>query len=268
MSKELTPGQIISTKKSSIRKLNNLLEGYINSNIPEEQKKAYLISSWLQQFVSFISFENNFDPTKNISYKRGNVIKVNLGFNVGCELGGPHYAIVLDKNNKHSSDTVTIIPLVSTKEGKDIYERDVFLGNELYNTLNARYKAQTEELEARSKEVNGFIEVIPPLLNGLKRLKSSAEINSSIEELEEKLNSLNRLHSELNGEFKRNEQLGKEISFMKEGSIARIEQITSISKMRIWIPKKSTDALYNISYSENTMRRINEKVKELFVFDE
>ena len=53
---------------------------------------------------------------------------------------------------------------------------------------------------------------------------------------------------------------------MKEGSIVKIEQIRTISKMRIWIPKTSKDPLYNISLSQPTMDKINSKLMELFIF--
>lgn len=268
MGKVLTTGQIISTKKASIRKLNNLLEGYINSTDTDIQKKAYLISSWIQQFVSYVSFEEKFDPTKNISYKRGNIIKANLGFNIGCELGGPHYAIVLDKNNKHSSDTLTIIPLISAKEGKPVYERDIFLGNELYNTLNSRYNTLAAECLVQFEELEKVNTMAKNLLQTIKTLPDSPELSHKIDEIEKMQSNFSKRHQALLKDLQYYDSLKKEISIMKEGSIARIEQITSISKMRIWIPKSTTDALYNISYSENTMRRINEKVKELFVFDE
>ena len=48
-------------------------------------------------------------------YKRGEIVKVHLGFNVGSEEGGLHYAVVLDKNNAKSSPVITIIPLTSVK---------------------------------------------------------------------------------------------------------------------------------------------------------
>lgn len=53
-------------------------------------------------------------------YKRGSIIKANLGFNVGNEEGGLHYCIVLDKTNALSSGTLTVIPLTSIKENKSI----------------------------------------------------------------------------------------------------------------------------------------------------
>ena len=59
-----------------------------------------------------------------------------------------------------------------------------------------------------------------------------------------------------------------EIENMKTGSIAKIEQITAISKMRIYTPKKAADFLSGIRLSANTMSRINKKIKEFYIFDE
>lgn len=68
-----------------------------------------------KDYVKYISFEDKFKPTRNISYKRGNIIKVNFGFNIGSEQGGLHYAVVLDKKNDHHSPVITVIPLTSVK---------------------------------------------------------------------------------------------------------------------------------------------------------
>lgn len=268
MGKQLNTEQIILSKKSSIRKLNNLLEGYINDPNPDIQKKAYLISSWIQQFVSFISFEKQFVPAKNISYKRGNIIKVNFGFNIGCELGGPHYAVVLDKNNKHSADTITVIPLVSLKETKKVYERDVFLGNELYNTLNAKFSSILSNCKTHLEELSKMDKMLNHLITVLEHLPDSDDKNAKLLEANAFRDNYDKSYSELEKEIEQCEALQKEISQMKQGSIARIEQITTVSKMRIWIPKKCEDILYNVSFSENAMKKINKKLKELYFFEE
>lgn len=264
MSKQLSTSDVIASKKRSIRKLNNYLEACINNQDVSVQKKAYLISSWLNNFVSMVSFEDRFDPKRNVSYKRGNVIKADFGFNIGCELGGLHYAIVLDKNNKHSSDTVTVIPLTSIKDDKSIYERDIALGSELYNTLLAKYNNTYNILSSRINELEEYIK----LLDVVKSL--SAEEQNLLEKeypLTEKIDSLYKELLSLREEVRSLTLLEKEIQNMKEGSIAKIEQITTISKIRIYIPKKTTDVLYNISFSENAMKKINDKIKELYVFD-
>lgn len=268
MGKDLSIGQIIFTKKASVRKLNNLLEGYINNPNPDIQKKAYLISSWLQQFVSYVSFENQFDPTKNISYKRGDIVKVNFGFNIGCELGGPHYAVVLDKHNKHSADTITVIPLISVKPDKRVYERDVFLGNELYNTLYAKFTSSLNKCKSHQEELKRMRTITIDFLDALSQLPDSDDKNEKMIEANVLKEEYQASSEELDREISHCETLLAEIRQMKMGSIARIEQITTVSKMRIWIPQKSTDALYDIRFSENAMKKINSKLKELFVFDE
>ena len=51
-------------------------------------------------------------------YSRGDVIKVNLGFNIGNELGGLHYCIVLNKYDNTRNGALNVIPLTSRKDNK------------------------------------------------------------------------------------------------------------------------------------------------------
>ena len=61
------------------------------------------------------------------------------------------------------------------------------------------------------------------------------------------------------------EKYGKEISHMKQGSIAMMEQITTVSKMRIYVPKKSTDILYGISFSAESMEKLTKQLINLYI---
>ncbi|MCI6637397.1 MAG: hypothetical protein MSH32_03735 [Lachnospiraceae bacterium] len=58
----------------------------------------------------------------------------------------------------------------------------------------------------------------------------------------------------------------EEISRMKSGSMAIINQITTISKQRIYTPKKAEDFLYSVSLSDTALNKINEKLKEKYIF--
>lgn len=60
---------------------------------------------------------------------------------------------------------------------------------------------------------------------------------------------------------------GIEIKKLKFGSMAVVNQITTISKQRIYAPKYSEDFLYGVKLSPSAMDRINNKVKELYIFD-
>ena len=57
----------------------------------------------------------------------------------------------------------------------------------------------------------------------------------------------------------------KEISQMKNGSIALINQITTISKQRIYNPKSDVDVLADIKLSNNSLNLIDTKIKKLFM---
>lgn len=58
----------------------------------------------------------------------------------------------------------------------------------------------------------------------------------------------------------------QEIAKLKSGSIALIGQITTIDKSRIYTPRKSTDVLYGIQFSDEKMNTINEAIKAKLIF--
>jgi nitrogen-specific signal transduction histidine kinase len=54
---------------------------------------------------------------------------------------------------------------------------------------------------------------------------------------------------------------------MKEGSVALISQITTISKIRIYDPEYATHCLAGIKLEPSTLSMIDEKIKELFIYE-
>ncbi len=246
---------IIKHKKNSIRLLNNTLEYYLSEGEHQNLKKAQLISKWILEFSNFIRFEDNFDPKKNIAYKRGDIIKVNFGFNIGSELGGVHYAVVIDNNNRHSSDTLVVIPLSSYKIEKNIYERDLFIGSEFFSLMVSRNKKLIEDA---GKSRDELIKIISVLKNTNVSETNSDELNKLILDFDKQKSIFEK-------KIETSKKCLDEVTMMKEGSIVKIEQIRTISKMRIWDPKKTKDILYGIHLSDSTMNKINDKMKELFI---
>lgn len=61
-------------------------------------------------------------------------------------------------------------------------------------------------------------------------------------------------------------KIEKEISQMKEGSIALVNQITTVSKIRIYDPKNLNGVLSGITLSQEQMEKINNKIKDLYIF--
>lgn len=265
VSKHLSKKEIILNKKKSIIQLNNLLESYISRD--DKLRKADLVSKWIKDYVNYLNFEEKFNPKRNIAYKRGNIVKVNLGFNLGSELGGVHYAVVIDNNNKHSSDTITILPMSSLKDNTKVYERDLLIGSEFYNLVNSKHELRLKNVRAQYDK----LKALTPSLHALQKLSYSDDY--SLEEKEHLITDLENFQSELckqlddlNAEIDILEKNKAEIDMMKTGSIVKLEQIRTISKMRIWIPKTTQDPLYDISLSKPTMDKINSKLMELFIF--
>lgn len=251
----INKNNIMNNKKEAINKLDNMLNDLINTDDLRHNKKANLLSYWLKTFVDYLKWEDTFDYTKISRFKRGEIISINLGFNVGSEQGGLHYAIVLDNDNKQSSPVLTVIPLSSGDEGK-AHKNDVYLGNELYDKLVIKYNKLLNKLTNELEETNRILNALKNSLQDMQKVPN--KINELTNDLEKRTNSINAQKQLLTS-------YEKDISKMKEGSIALIGQITTVSKMRIYKPKNSYDLLYNVKFSDGAMDKINKKILELFI---
>ncbi len=230
LEQQIIKDKIITHVDTSINQLRNLMKKYINNitTIDKADKLAY----WLEDYARFLNFEDNFDPTYLKSYKRGDIIKVNLGYNIGNEEGGLHYCVVVDKDNNRSSGIITVIPLTSFK-GKKLHYTSVFLGDEIYQNFKQKYDNLMLKL---SNTVNSFNET------------------TSREQIQEALNDLSFV-----------KKMDEEMFKMKKGSVALVSQITTISKQRIYDPKKNRDILSGLRLSDASLDLINDKIKELYI---
>lgn len=70
----------INHKDLSLKRLNQSFEKHIDS---KEYKKSDILAYWINDFATYHDDEKAFDSSKLKRYKRGDIIKANLGFNVG-----------------------------------------------------------------------------------------------------------------------------------------------------------------------------------------
>lgn len=278
---EYTKDNVIQNKKEAIKSLNRMLEGFINHPTGDYLKKANLLSYWIKDYTRMIEFEEEFNPTRNIAYKRGNIVKIQFGFNIGSEYGGLHYGVVLDNKNAHNSPVVTVIPLTSTKESRGIHSNSVDLGNDIYRLLKLKYDTIDKSLKGEQRDIDEVLSLFNSMVTSVKKsLEELEQCDRNSEEFHQKLliarnhfTTLKKLQSTWNEKSQHNkdqrdylEKIGLEISRMKEGSVALVNQITTISKMRIFDPRNLKGVLAGISLSEENMEKINQKVKELYIF--
>jgi len=259
MSKEKTKEQITAHKNKSIEILND----YLTDLTERHPKKTDLISYWLHTYTNFLKYEESFNPARNKRYDRGDIVKVDFGFNIGSEHGGLHYAVVMDKQNNLSSPIVTVIPLSST-DNKEISDFNVDLGNELYQKLRAKmlglkqsYKKQLEEIEKYINAVEELVALIGSENNSPEKDKIQ-ELLSDLENRKNNSSSLKTKRQEVN-------KMLSELNKMKSGSMALIPQIRCISKIRIIDPKNTHGVLDGIRLSPENMDKIDKKLCELFV---
>lgn len=78
-----------------------------------EHKRGCIFLKWLKTKLKYIKKELTYDPIQDNFYKRGDIVHVDLGFNIGSEDGGGRFAIVLWSPQK--SKTMTVIPITSEK---------------------------------------------------------------------------------------------------------------------------------------------------------
>ena len=222
--------KIILHKDDSLRRLNTLFDNYINNE--QDISKADKLAYWIKDYCDLLRAENTFNPQFLKSYKRGDVIQVNLGYNIGNEEGGLHYCIVLDRNNSIKSGIITVIPLTSDK-GQKLDFSEISLGNEIYAKFKTKYnnymKDFTEKIKTFSKNQN----------------------ENDIQETLKELSTIKKMEAKM--------------AKMKKGSIALVSQITTVSKQRIYDPQKTTDLLTSINISDDKLDLINQKLKQLFI---
>lgn len=220
----------ISHKNNAIQRLDISINKHIELT---EYKMSHLLSYWITDFAEYHDNEKNFDSTSLKTFKRGDIIKANLGFNIGNELGGLHYCVVINKNDNPYSNTLNIVPLSSIKQGKKYNKNTcINLGNELFNLLIIK----------SAKEAEDIADKVEKLTKGLNSEITQSDINVLLERLEH---------------LKRNQE---EISRMKTGSIAYVHQITTISKQRIF----KTPILSGIKLSDDSLDLIDKKIVQLF----
>lgn len=251
MGKHKTTTELNNHKNQSLNQLSQYLDSLISSTNPIRQAKADKLCYWLENYAKFLRYEDSFTPSGLKRYKRGDILKVDLGYNVGSEEGGLHYAVVVEKENSIHNPVITIVPLTSVKSGKDLTRLrpgEVFLGNELFLNFLDKFTLEFEKAYNEHKL----------LLSTIQSFESSdTKSSAAVKEIEKQLSA-----GEMKLEFLK--KMKTEFTKMKPGSIALVNQIATISKIRIYDPKTKTDILSGIKLSEDSLDKIDEEIRKKF----
>ena len=169
----------IELKNNSImhkdNSLNRLDLSFIKHIELKEYKKSDLLAYWINDFAIYHDEERNFDYSKSGVFSRGDIIKVNLGFNIGSELGGLHYCVVLNKYDNLKNGTLNVIPLTSKKDNKRYNSSTVNLGKELYNIFKKKLDKENEKLQTFLGELEKIDDIPVSIQNIIEKEKKYIE---------------------------------------------------------------------------------------------
>lgn len=245
-------------KNNCIKELDDMIDTTMSS----DYKKAVNLTYWIRDYKNYLKQEETFRPVYLPVYKYGAVVEINLGFRVGSEFGGLHYGIVVNKNDKKTSPTLTIIPMRSMK--KKIHYTELDLGDEFYNLAQSKvtllveqYKEMQERFDCEALQIKDQIQHIisRPIV---------IEDEDRVNELTRKVESLTQQVKDISSKIDDLENGLKRVSKLKNGSLALPNQVLTISKMRVKDPLSERGTLYNITLSKTTMERLKNKFHTIY----
>jgi len=230
-SKVVYVGQIKDEK--SLEKYTDDVLNQLKETIKDlDYKTAQILLYWLDTWGrKYLSNEKSFNYDDLIQYKRGMVVQANLGFKVGSEQGGLHYALIIENYNFKTNKTVMVIPLRSLDEDESsdkIKDNELFLGYGIFKEEIEKIQRKIAKNRAKLEELNNEKEDVSGLISVIKRQK-------------------------------------RKLKNFKKGSVALLNQMCALSKMRIYTPKKTNGELYSFRLDNEKLDEIDKKIMQLYL---
>ena len=232
----------------------------------QKNNKFRFLPNWLEKESNlFLSETQNIRKDYN-TLKRASLIFVDFGINIGSELSNRHWAVVLNKNDSPKSRNLTVIP-ISSKEKKFSVKIDEVIQSKSDPFLISILKKLGFEYfsiihyaltEIRPFDLGESEDIYKELLEEYKdfydyeKAKEMYNDGAGMEVLATAIKKLKNL-------FNHYERFNKV-------SYAKCDQIKTISKDRI-IYLNDLDPCGKIKVSNETLDRIDEKLKELYLKD-
>lgn len=196
-------------------------------------------SNWLEK-------ENNGQLNSYYSkYKRGTIVFVEFGINVGHELSGGHFAIVLNHNDNKRNSIVNVIPLSS--KNKPFYlpiDKTVFenANSELKRKFEEFSKINTQLQDEHQSIMNEAYRINDEFQEGIKlfdsieealKLEHVAKLQQKVDELESKIPELDRIIKDKVREKDEIEKVYLKYSKFDKNTYACYQSVQTISKLKI-----------------------------------
>ncbi|MBF9687029.1 MULTISPECIES: type II toxin-antitoxin system PemK/MazF family toxin [Streptococcus] len=230
----------------------------------KNNNKFRFLPNWLEKESNlFLSETQNTSKSYNV-LKRGSLIFVDFGINIGSELSNRHWAIVLNKNDSPKSRNLTVLPISSKEKKFSVMIDEVIqqkskrfllpildkIGFDYFSIIHYALTEITPfDLGSAEEIYQEFLIQYGDAYNS----ESAKEIYDNGAGME-KVENTNRKLKDLVNHYQRFNKI----------SYAKCDQIKTISKDRI-IYINELDPCGKIKVSDETLDRIDEKLKELYL---
>ncbi|HFI0120308.1 TPA: type II toxin-antitoxin system PemK/MazF family toxin [Streptococcus suis] len=207
-----------------------------------KNKKFKFLPEWVLSEATYFEKEVTQTIRNHKIYKRGALVFVDFGINVGNELSGNHFAIVLNKIDSPKNGVLTVIP-VSSKRNRFSVELDGLISEKskiyLDKTLSEK---QAEFYNYRSNEL---------------------EKNNGAFQNEETLKSYEKTKWAYFKASQDIQDVAKAYERFNKVSYAKCLDIRTLSKHRI-IEINKFDPVGKIRVSNDTLSKIDKVIKDNF----
>ena len=270
MSKKFEKVEFENFLSQTINSLQSFLLKLFNRQDHRSQKRASLMTYWINDYINYQNNEDNFIPSNLPKYDRGNIVKVHFGYRVGNELGGLHYAVILDNNNSKKSGVVTVAPLTSIKDTTNISQNSPYIAQlqrGVYDLMQEKCDNSITQAFAKVQKYQKSLQELKGInleYESMTKYRDDYEFQIRIQETYEKCN---KQDVECDKVLKQATRYMEELEQLKKGSLVNLGQITTISKQRISNPKMVSDSLYKIKLCNTDLDIINEKLKKLYIHE-
>lgn len=230
----------------------------------KNNNKFRFLPNWLEKESNlFLSETQNTSKSYNV-LKRGSLIFVDFGINIGSELSNRHWAVVLNKNDSPKSRNLTVLPISSKEKKFSVMIDEVIqqkskrfllpildkIGFDYFSIIHYALTEITPfDLGSAEEIYQEFLIQYGDAYNS----ESAKEIYDNGAGME-KVENTNRKLKDLVNHYQRFNKI----------SYAKCDQIKTISKDRI-IYINELDPCGKIKVSDETLDRIDEKLKELYL---
>ena len=228
--------------------------------------KGQQIRTWLKTFFWYVSKKDSGIEQSYPNIKRGSILLVNFGYGVHSEFRYYHYAVALNSSPKKNGK-VTVIPITS-KSHKNLIPIGHELGDCLENLIVKKerslfweaYRVLSAKVVAETGVSFGF-----PAIGGYDTVYSNCTV--FVNKIKESLADDSSLHKDADkilSDLKTFKAFIDNSPNLLKSSYLRTEDITTISKARIILPKNTAHPLYRLRLSDATLNKLDNEIIRLY----